>query len=311
MRNNHKTSSGSDVLPAAAVSKEKRPLCLFFFLQGSCRNGNSCRFSHDSHGMTRQEALKTIPCTFFARRGGCKYGEYCELMHEEQCNDNAHHYHHQQQQHVNNEDDALLCGICLEDVNSLGRSFGLLSCCNHVFCYECLMEWRTEGSDEVASRRVCPTCRKPSDYVVPSPILASNNEEKQQILRNYKDRLATIPCRNFDGELGSCTFGKNCFYAHLDGSGKDIKSRDESMQELYEKRIGRRERRNRDRLAPDLDMLTEILLMMGLRRHLEGGRNIRPTDEEEDDDDDDDDDDVFDVLNEMNFMDLYEYVFSP
>lgn len=265
------TAATSPTRPAAAVkSSSQSLLCQFFFHSGYCRNGGACRFSHDANGMTREEALKTIPCPYFAT-GSCRYGEYCELQHEE----------------IKENDDAV-CGICLENVQSLKRNFGILSCCNHTFCFSCLMEWRTEGSNEVTSRRVCPTCRKNSDYVVPSSVMPANDEEKQVILQNYRAKLAAIPCKNFDGKLGSCSFGSDCFYAHLDCKGKDIKSRDKTMKELYE---GRQSHRN-DRES-DIEYITDMIIMMGLQRHLNrrgrGGGNRRGQREESDDDDDEDD----------------------
>lgn len=144
----------------------QRLLCRFYFHSGHCRNGDACRFSHDANGMTREEALQSIPCPYFAR-GSCRYGERCELKHDDAVKD-------------------AVCGICLEHVPSMRRNFGVLSCCLHTFCYGCLMEWRTEGSKEVTSRRVCPTCRKSSDYVVPSSVMPTCVEERDRMLQNYK-----------------------------------------------------------------------------------------------------------------------------
>ena len=243
----------------------KTSLCRFFFQNnGYCRNGEACRFSHDANGLTHQEAMKTIPCPFYAK-GSCRYGEHCNFLHED----------------VKKSDDEL-CGICLENVVASNRKFGVLSCCNHTFCFNCLMEWRTEGSSEVTSRRVCPTCRKSSDYVVPSPYMPTNEQEKGQILSNYKAHCSVIPCKNFEiGKLGSCPFGKDCFYAHLSRKGKHIKGRDKSMQQLYEAR--QRTRNNhRDR---DLEYITEMLFMMGLQRHL--ARRGRDGGGDEDNSDDD------------------------
>jgi hypothetical protein len=168
------------------------------------------------------------------------------------------------------------------------------------------MEWRTEGSEEVSSRRVCPTCRKESDFVVPSHVHPKSEEEKQEILRLYKERLSTIPCRNFDGELGSCPFGRDCFYAHRDGDGKDIKARDRTMQQLFEERQRQRNRRGRH----DLEMISEMLLMMGMQRHL-SGRNVRGRRGQRDrrnrgrneaDDDDSDEDGDMDAVDFMNHL---------
>lgn len=129
------------------------------------------------------------------------------------------------------------------------------------------MEWRKEGSDDVTSRRVCPTCRKPSDYVVPAARLPSTAEEKEVLLRNYRAARAGVPCKNFDGTRGSCPFGSDCFYAHRDSKGRDIKSRDATMQELYE----RRQRHRDERRERDVEHITDMLIMMGMRNRLGRG----------------------------------------
>ena len=124
------------------------------------------------------------------------------------------------------------------------------------------------------------------------------------MLQNYKIKLSTIPCKHFDGTLGSCNFGRDCFYAHLDKKGKDIKARDRTMQDMSEER----QRHRNDR---DIDFITEMILMMGLQRHLDrrerrgrnsrgrgrGGRDRRGRRDESDDDDDDDD--IEDFLTEI------------
>ena len=80
------------------------------------------------------------------------------------------------------------------------------------------------------------------------------------ILQNYRAKLATIPCKNFDGELGNCSFGSDCFYAHLESKGKNIKSRDKTMQELYEGRQSDRNDKERD-----IEYITDRIIMMGCR----------------------------------------------
>lgn len=237
-------------------------------------------------GMTREEALKTIPCPYFAN---CRYGDFCELKHEE----------------IKKNDEAV-CGICLENIQSLKRNFGVLSCCNHTFCFCCLMEWRKEGSSEVTSRRVCPTCRKSSDYVVPSLFMPENDEEKEQVLIGYKAHCSTIPCKHFElGLPNSCTFGRDCFYAHLSKKGKDIKSRDKTMQQLYEAR--QRDRNGRGR---DLEYITDMILMMGLQRHLE--RRNRQGHRGDSDDEDYDGGDIFlsDVLAALLEEDEDDHLFG-
>ncbi|KAL7548928.1 hypothetical protein ACHAWF_012196 [Thalassiosira exigua] len=267
-------AAAAALAPASHSTRPRPRLCRFFFQNGCCRNGDACRFSHDADGLTREEALKTIPCPYFAA-GTCRFGEHCMLSHGEDVGRGK----------PGGGDDDAVCGICLESVRSLGRSFGVLSCCDHVYCFECLMEWRTEGSSEVTSRRFCPTCRKASDYVVPSAYMPANEEEKERMLQSYKDKLSAVPCKHFDGTLGSCSFGSNCFYAHLNSRGEDTKSRDKTMQQLYEERQRQRDDR---RGTGDIDSLTEMILMMGLQRHLNRhtrrrGRNRRGRDDESDD----------------------------
>ncbi|KAL3758988.1 hypothetical protein ACHAWU_003059 [Discostella pseudostelligera] len=291
-------SSASGVSPTATATGR---LCRFYFQNGICRNGDTCRFSHHApNHMTREEALKTIPCPYFAS-GTCRFGDNCALQHHEI--------------RINADIDAI-CGICLENVQDAKRNFGLLSCCSHPFCFSCLMEWRTEGSSEVASRRVCPTCRKSSDYVVPSKFMPTNDEEKQRILLNYKAYCATLLCKRFEvGILGSCPFGSDCFYAHVNSKGVDIKSQDQTMQELYEERQRERHEQHEFERERAMEYMAEMIMMLGLQRHLVGrgggrGRGSRrrqrdrgtnrtttgqrqavESDDDDDDEDSDDDDD--------------------
>ena len=247
-------TGASSVASGAAATR----FCRFYFQNnGQCRNGDTCRFSHHApNNMTREEVLKIIPCPFFAS-GTCRFGDSCALQHRE----------------IRKNDDCdATCGICLENVQDAKRNFGLLSCCSHPFCFSCLMEWRTEGSSEVSSRRVCPTCRKSSDYVVPSQFMPTNDAEKEQILLNYKAHCATLPCKRFvEGELGSCPFGSDCFYAHLNFKGVDIKSQDKTMQQLYEERQqGRREQHEFERERA-MEYMAEMIMMLGLQRHFGRG----------------------------------------
>jgi E3 ubiquitin-protein ligase makorin len=219
-RGNRRVRTLSDLIARSERPPRLRSFCRFFFQNGHCRYGEACRFSHDSGGsLTREEALKTIPYPHFAS-GSRQYGERCELRHRDDGGNEGG---------GRGREDDRVCGICLEPP----RSFGILSCCDHAFCYSCLMEWRKKGSSDVASRRVCPTCRKPSDYVVPLKYMPADETEKERLLREYRVRCSKTPCKNFKlGMNGSCIFGSDCFYAHASMNGKDIKARDKSMQQL-------------------------------------------------------------------------------
>lgn len=158
----------------------------------------------------------------------------------------------------------LICGICLEPLgqtrNNKGeikhnrKKFGLLSSCDHIFCIQCLRTWRYQqkkgtlhvgddppaddaaGSDRV---RACPACRQPSDFIVPSDRFCVG-EEKEQVVASYQARLSCTPCKRFNGKLGSCPFGSDCFYAHWNSqTGEDMKEHDKSKQQLWQERAAK------------------------------------------------------------------------
>lgn len=270
------------------------PVCHFFALNGSCRNGDSCAFSHNvTPGDTR-----SVVCSFF-RKGSCRYGDSCRFRHDDglenaasfldddspavpsataaaaggvcqSCNDDSAT---QQDDNDDDDDDELICGICMEHPTK----FGLLSGCDHVFCFECLMEWRSSSSssssggggehhlnntmEQKSLVKVCPVCRTHSDYVLSSFSHAKTGNGKEDLMMAHKLRLSQISCKRFTiGDLGSCPFGRDCFYKHLDEYGDDIKHLDQSKQDIQEE-LERRKRRRQRHLASqnDIDAELEIL----------------------------------------------------
>lgn len=300
------------------------PLCRFYVLhKGNCHFGSECTYSHDlPDGMKWEEAKMLVPCPFYAR-GDCRYGEYCQLRHDPndliampcanaselpaRASDNSKELAITCDDEVEETEEALTCGICLEDLPNGGddyrrkrRKFGLLSCCDHSFCIDCLMEWRQEGSQDASDRRCCPTCRKHSDYVVPSRLFPSSPNHKARIVQDYKDKLSVIPCRRFQQtqELGSCRFGSDCFYAHIDENGEDMKALDKSMEELArERQRFQEERRRREQqdfrtsllgatesTMEDIDLLLSFLRLLDLYGY-QGVREIYWSDDEDEADD--------------------------
>jgi hypothetical protein len=165
------------------------------------------------------------------------------------------------------------------------------------------MEWRKEGSDEAADRTCCPSCRQKISYVFPSPMLPKSTEEKEKIIQEYTERVGQIPCKFFDGNLGSCQYGSDCLYAHLDEDGKDCKKEDLSMEMLYEMRTIKS---LRQRIHMEyMDWVHERFLA-----YMAFGNESSDDDydEEEDDDDDEIDDDFIDygLLRFFDFMEMME-----
>jgi len=58
-----------DVLPSEDVT------CVYFSTEGFCRNGDSCRFSH-------QQASRPPLCKFYKTARGCHFGAQCRYSHE-------------------------------------------------------------------------------------------------------------------------------------------------------------------------------------------------------------------------------------
>jgi len=313
-------NSGADITRLTPLGRtryqqneeDNRPLCRFFVLhKGTCCFGSQCAYSHTlPAGMDWEEAKTHVPCPFFAR-GACRYGEYCQLRHDpndlvvKSCAATPAPSSaaavaapsSSVEEEEEEEEIIVTCGICLEDMHCGGdkNKFGLLSCCDHSFCFDCLMEWRKEGSQDASDRRCCPTCRKHSDYVVASRVFPSSEQQKAQIVQEYKNRLAVIPCRRYQQtqELGSCRFGSDCFYAHLDENGVDVKELDMSMEALSQARQERRRRHHRDirtsllgaaeSTMEDIEVLLSFLRLLDLYGY-QGVREIYWSDDEDDDD---------------------------
>mmetsp|Transcript_64064 Transcript_64064/g.184118 ORF Transcript_64064/g.184118 Transcript_64064/m.184118 type:complete len:381 (-) Transcript_64064:107-1249(-) len=312
-------------------NKKKRssavaPLCRFYVMnRGSCRHGDNCAFSHKIPAeMSWDEAKKLVPCPFFAK-GTCKYGDYCKLNHDPQV-------FAEKAPAPAVEESSKTCGICLDDIDSTSnRKFGLLSCCGHAFCHPCLMAWRKEGSPDACDRRSCPTCRKHSDYVVPSEHFPADAKEKEEIVQAYKDKLSVIPCRRFSAtrELGSCPFGSDCFYAHLNSGGEDVKDQDKTMAQLREeKQEQQRERMARTRREITGDIIAEYMIAMDFEQRadlgmeamvmdflrlvdvygFDGARAIFMSDDEEEEEEEDFDEDYEDVAEASPGINFYRHM---
>lgn len=108
------------------------------------------------------------------------------------------------------------CGMCLEVIldkdNPSERRFGILPNCSHCFCLTCIRSWRSVKC--LPGKGKCPACRTRSPFFVQSDYWVKDEVAKRELIKRYKDRLASIPCRYFNGGYGTCKLNTKCFYKH-------------------------------------------------------------------------------------------------
>jgi hypothetical protein len=174
-------------------------------------------------------------CQFYMQ-GICRYGLGCRYIHGNMCDsclkpcllpDNlAQNDEHRQVCRIRmriirerEESKDVECGICFEKPVEKGRRFGLLSHCDHPFCLECIREWRGGGGAPTSTLRSCPICRVTSYFIIPFDASVVDPDRKQEIIEQYKAKLATITCKYFNKGKGTCKFGTSCMYSHLNSDG--------------------------------------------------------------------------------------------
>ncbi|KYQ99762.1 hypothetical protein DLAC_03707 [Tieghemostelium lacteum] len=219
-------TSGNMINSVTKGSGDRSEILCHFYIQGGCRNGDSCKYVHGNY---------------------CEICEKPMLVPGNQEQNEAHMTEcliSQQKQSQREEMRDLECGICFESIVDKGRRFGLLSHCNHVFCLECIREWRgtnqpitgqpipTNPNSIQNTARLCPMCRVNSHFIIPADIYVSD-EKKQEIIEIYKSKLSTIPCKYFNKGKGSCKFGTSCMYAHLNPDGSTYKPHIRKVQTAY------------------------------------------------------------------------------
>ncbi|ESK96413.1 hypothetical protein Moror_6921 [Moniliophthora roreri MCA 2997] len=221
-------------------TSKPRGICKYYQHPRGCFNGRSCKFLHgnpeDSNQgvntrLTPYDQSKT--CRYFAK-GFCKRADKCWFRHTIPEVDE-----------VDPVDE--LCSICFEKP----CLYGLLTGCNHVFCITCIKQWRdpvAKSADVVDSgvHKKCPMCRTPSKFITPSSLFfKSDDPRKDEIISQYKQSMARIPCRYFTKSMAKdkkdpfCPFGKDCFYQHLNDDGTPFvfsEGVDESMRR-YQRRM--------------------------------------------------------------------------
>ncbi|KAI0980892.1 hypothetical protein GJ496_011386 [Pomphorhynchus laevis] len=199
-----------DVLDHRIVSSDS-PLCCFYQTSGCCDNPN-CENIH---------------------------GEYCALCKEYALDPNNTNQRNEHDRCCNKKSDDEIdvavavqssldkvCSICWEAVINVTKiseaKFGLLQNCNHIFCLNCIRQWRAAGNTGLDHEveKTCPVCRVPSDFVVPSNWFCKE-DDKHKIINKYLKRTAEIHCTYFNFGAGQCPYGRKCIYRHLSASTND------------------------------------------------------------------------------------------
>ena len=88
--------------------------------------------------------------------------------------------------------------------------------CDHVFCLQCIKEFRKpkKYETEVAIyNKNCPTCKVFSDIIIPSFVFTVKKEDKDKMGDDYKQSMSKIECK-YEKKDRKCPFSKECFYMH-------------------------------------------------------------------------------------------------
>ncbi|XP_055980683.1 probable E3 ubiquitin-protein ligase makorin-3 [Sorex fumeus] len=190
------------------ATERPRPLCRDAAL-GQCFRGASCLYVHgDVCDMCGLQALHPGDAVQRA-------------AHRRACLD-AHERDMELSFAVQRSRDKV-CGICMETVFERAQSadcrFGILSNCTHTFCLTCIRRWRTATQFENRIIKSCPQCRVASSFVIPSQFWVEEEQEKRQLIGQYKEAMSHKACRYFAKGRRRCPFGDKCFYQHAQPQG--------------------------------------------------------------------------------------------
>ncbi|XP_018493819.1 E3 ubiquitin-protein ligase makorin-1-like [Galendromus occidentalis] len=229
-----------------------------YFQRGDCRYGERCRYRHVSEDSScppssSAQSIETpvespleasALCEFHVISGVCRnrdckatHGDICDLCCKYVLHSNdpdlkkRHLTECRRTQEERGESAAaiepsseLQCGICLDVVTAKeaesSRIFGILEECPHVFCLDCIKEWRRSVSVSVTAARGCPECRTESHLVIPSAYFVGKGERKATLVEGYKTALSKRICKFFDQGRGACPFASRCLSRHVLPNGE-------------------------------------------------------------------------------------------
>ncbi|KAJ3065788.1 alpha subunit of pyruvate dehydrogenase [Podochytrium sp. JEL0797] len=251
----------------AEVRGSKPTKACWFFSQGKCAKGDSCLFSHDT-----SKEVEAPRCVFFSQNK-CRKGAACAFSHEVSTGDVSE----EARDTSLPTNESLACAICYESPDT----FGLLPECSHVFCISCVRKWRNKSDkdDALASSEAihaCPMCRAKCPIVVPSDVFPEDDDQKQDILKDYKDKMAQVTCRYYKRGTNParkrCPFGDDCLYGHFDTDGNRVAG---VLRPTPKRRNRNREPNNNDPVMGVQAMMASI--MRHVRTMGVGSRMGNPT----------------------------------
>ena len=105
------------------------------------------------------------------------------------------------------------CSICSEPLDGANRKFGLLENCDHVFCFDCICDWKNKYGHSPEGQVSCPVCRVESSFIAKS-YRFKKGETKEIVIKRAKERMKETDCKLFDKGKGVCKYGDNCRNRH-------------------------------------------------------------------------------------------------
>ncbi|NXE11643.1 MKRN1 ligase, partial [Lophotis ruficrista] len=62
--------------------------------------------------------------------------------------------------------------------------------------------------------KACPECQVTSSYYIPHKYWVSDADEKEKLIKTFKERMGKIRCKFFVRNHGHCPFKSDCIYLH-------------------------------------------------------------------------------------------------
>ena len=95
------------------------------------------------------------------------------------------------------------CSICLDDFKNPRRTQ-----CGHIFCYDCIWEWKNEENYYGVKKETCPLCRSKMGLLTRVNMKMKNKKitkKKEPIKRVYRTRykIAEERIREILGEFNN------------------------------------------------------------------------------------------------------------